>query len=129
VSTTGNSGRRSLEVCRARRRRSQLVSLRLSGRGGFASVVVCHHPSSARFRDVTCRSRNERRSPSTMPAAAVSVRLPGGWGEHRQRSHGNCDVMRPREAEASSTGPRLRSGTPTGRRSARRSPSSRQTSD
>ena len=61
------SGKRSLEVCRARRPPWQRVCPLLSGHAGFANVVACHHSIFVPSHGAISRSLSEKRSPFFEP--------------------------------------------------------------
>lgn len=128
VASTGRgSGRKSLAVCRARRRLWRRACLPLWGPGGSANVVVCHPSSFVPSRSATCRSSSEKRSLFSEPEVVACGPLPGSWGAHPRRSRESCVGTRRREVGTSSTGRRRPSGTRPGERSDRRSASSRRT--
>ena len=110
------SGKRSLEVCRARRPRWQRVCLPLSAHAGFANVVACHHSIFVPSHGAIFRSLSEKRSPFFEPVVVACARSPGSWAAHPRRSRENCGATQLQEEGTSSIGPRPLNGTPTGER-------------
>ncbi len=110
------SGKRSLEVCRARRPPWQRVCPPLSGHAGFANVVVCHPSIFVPSRGAISRSLSEKRSPFFEPVVVACARSPGSWAAHLRRSRENCGGTRLHEEGTSSIEPRPLNGTPIGER-------------
>ena len=110
------SGKRSLEVCRARRPPWQRVCPLLSGHAGFANVVACHHSIFVPSHGAISRSLSEKRSPFFEPVVVACARSPGSWAAHPRRSRENCGATQLQEEGTSSIGPRPLNGTPTGER-------------
>ena len=110
------SGKRSLEVCRARRLPWRRVCLPLSGRAGFANVVACHPSIFVPSRGAISRSLSEKRSPFFEPVVVAYARSPGSWAAHPRRSRENCGGTQLQEEGTSSIGPRPLNGTPIGER-------------
>ncbi len=110
------SGKRSLEVCRARRPPWQRVCPLLSGHAGFANVVACHHSIFVPSHGAISRSLSEKRSPFFEPVLVACARSPGSWAAHPRRSRENCGATQLQEEGTSSIGPRPLNGTPTGER-------------
>ena len=73
------SGKRSLEVCRARRPPWRRVCPPLSGHAGFANVVACHPSIFVPSRGAISRSLSEKRSPFFEPVVVACARSPGSW--------------------------------------------------
>ena len=65
------SGKRSLDVCRARRLPWRQVCPPLSGRAGFAHVVACHPSIFVPSRGAISRSLSEKRSPFFEPVVVA----------------------------------------------------------
>ena len=120
------SGRRSRAGCRARTRPVWPGCRRRWGRGGSVRLAGCRRSVWLRWRSGICPSRSVRRSRSCVRGAQGRGRSPESWGGRRSR--GSCAATRPRAPIAWSIGRRRRSGTPSGERAARRSPSSPPTS-
>ena len=110
------SGKRSLEVCRARRPPWQRVCPLLPGHAGFANVVACHHSIFVPSHGAISRSLSEKRSPFFEPVLVACARSPGSWAAHPRRSRENCGATQLQEEGTSSIGPRPLNGTPTGER-------------
>ena len=110
------SGKRSLEVCRARRPPWQRVCPPLSGRAGFANVVACHPSIFVPSRGAISRSLSEKRSPFFEPVVVACARSPGSWAAHPRRSRENCGETQLHGEATSSIGPRPLNGTPIGER-------------
>ena len=110
------SGKRSLEVCRARRPPWQRVCPLLPGHAGFANVVACHHSIFVPSHGAISRSLSEKRSPFFEPVVVACARSPGSWAAHPRRSRENCGATQLQEEGTSSIGPRPLNGTPTGER-------------
>ena len=79
ASTGRGSGKRSLDVCRARRPPRQRVCPPLSGHAGFPNVVACHPSSFVPSRGAISRSLSEKRSPFFEPVVMACARSPGSW--------------------------------------------------
>ena len=120
----GGSGRKSLEVCRARRRPWRWVCHPLSEHAGFANVAACHLSNCIHCRGVIYRSSSEKRSPFFEPAVVVCARSLGSLAAHPRRSLESCGATQPRVVGTSNIGPRPRSGTPSDERNVLRLPSS-----
>ena len=110
------SGKRSLEVCRARRPPWRQVCPPLSGHAGFANVVACHPSIFVPSRGAISRSLSEKRSPFFEPVVVAYARSPGSWAAHPRRSRENCGGTQRQEEGTSSIGPRPLNGTPIGER-------------
>ena len=110
------SGKRSLEVCRARRPPWRQVCPPLSGHAGFANVVACHPSIFVPSRGAISRSLSEKRSPFFEPVVVAYARSPGSWAAHPRRSRENCGGTQLQEEGTSSIGPRPLNGTPIGER-------------
>ena len=110
------SGKRSLEVCRARRPPWQRVCPPLSGRAGFANVVAWHPSNFVPSRGAISRSLSEKRSPFFEPVVVARARSPGSWAAHPRRSRENCGETQLHGEATSSIGPRPLNGTPIGER-------------
>ena len=110
------SGKRSLEVCRARRPPWRQVCPPLSGHAGFANVVACHPSIFVPSRGAISRSLSEKRSPFFEPVVVADARSPGSWAAHPRRSRENCGGTQLQEEGTSSIGPRPLNGTPIGER-------------
>ena len=110
------SGKRSLEVCRARRPLWQRVCPPLSGRAGFANVVAWHPSIFVPSRGAISRSLSEKRSPFFEPVVVACARSPGSWAAHPRRSRENCGETQLHGEATSSIGPRPLNGTPVGER-------------
>ena len=108
------SGKRLLEVCRARRPPWQRVCPLLSGHAGFANVVACHPSNFVPSRGAISRSLSEKRSPFFEPVVVACARSPGSWAAHPRRSRENCGGTQLQEEGTSSIGPRPLNGTPIG---------------
>ena len=109
------SGRRSLAGCRARTPAveagvSPAVGVRWFREGGGMPSVS----AGPGCRGGTCRSPSVRRSRSCAPAGAGCARSRVSSAGRRRRSRGSCAATRRPAAAGSSTGPRRRSGMPTG---------------
>ena len=87
------SGRRSLEVHRARRRRSRRVCCRALVSGGFARVAGCRLWILRRCRGVICRSPSGRRSRSGSRVVVGCERSRVGSVVRRRRSRESCNAM------------------------------------
>jgi Integrase core domain len=74
VSTVSASGRRSLAVCRARRRQRWPGWHPRWAPGGSVKVVACRRSVRPRCRGATCPSSSETRSPSCTRSAAGCAR-------------------------------------------------------
>ena len=123
------SGKRSLEVCRARRLPWRQVCPPLSGRAGFAHVVACHPSIFVLSRGAISRSLSEKRSPFFEPVVVACARSPGSCAAHRRRSRENCGGTQQREVETSSIEPGPPDGMPIGERSVRKLPNSLRTAN
>ena len=88
------SGRRSLEVPRARRLRSRRVCCRALVSGGSARVAVCRLSISRRCRGAICRLPSGRRSRCCSPVVLGSGRSRVGWVVRRRRSPESCNATR-----------------------------------
>ena len=110
------SGKRSLEVCRARRPPWRQVCPPLSGHAGFANVVACHPSIFVPSRGAISRSLSEKRSPFFEPVVVAYARSPDSWAAHPRRSRENCGGTQLQEEGTSSIGPRPLNGTPIGER-------------
>ena len=90
-----------------------------------AGVAGCHRlslaPLSGRYLSFAER---EEIAMLQGPGLSGCARSPAGWAGRRRRSRGSCAATPRPAAVGWSTGPRTRSGTPTGAPSARRPPSS-----
>ena len=110
------SGKRSVEVCRARRPPWRQVCPPLSGHAGFANVVACHPSIFVPSRGAISRSLSEKRSPFFEPVVVAYARSPGSWAAHPRRSRENCGGTQLQEEGTSSIGSRPLNGTPIGER-------------
>ena len=87
------SGRRSLEVHRARRRRSRRVCCRALVSGGFVRVAGCRLWILRRCRGVICRSSSGRRSRFCSRVVLGCERSRVGSVVRRRRSRESCNAM------------------------------------
>ncbi len=110
------SGKRSLEVCRARRPPWQRVCPPLSGCAGFANVVAWHPSIFVPSHGAIFRSLSEKRSPFFEPVVVACARSPGSWAAHPRRSRENWGETQLHGEAISSIGPRPLNGTPIGER-------------
>ena len=86
------SGKRSLEVHRARRLRSRRVCCRALVSGGFARVAGCRLSILRRCRGVICRSPSGRRSRSCSRVVVGCERSRVGSVVRRRRSPESCNA-------------------------------------
>lgn len=114
------SGRRSPAACRVRTPRWNAACRRRSGRGGSARLGACRRSPWPRSRGVTCRWPRERRLPCSRRRTVAFETLPAGSAATRERSPESCAATPPPVAAGWSTGPRQRSGMPSGGPSAPR---------
>jgi hypothetical protein len=121
------SGRRSLEVHRAKRLRSRRVCCRALVSGGFARVAGCRLSLSRRCLGVICPSPSERRSRSGSLVVRGSGRSPVSWVGRRRRSPESCSGTLRSAPAGPSIGPRPPKHTLTVARDARSRRSSRST--
>jgi putative transposase len=120
VSTGSDSGRQSTTGCPARTLRRQPVSHSRSGRGGSARVAGCRRSAWPRSRGAICRSRSAKKSRYSARSALGYARSREDSAAPRRRFRASCAATPRPVVEGSSIGRRLRSGTPTARRDARK---------
>ena len=113
--------------CRARTRRARRGCRRPVGVGGSARLAGCRLSRWLRCRGAICRLPSGRRSRSFMLSELGCARSRVGWVVPRRRSRGSCAATRRRGRIGWSIGRRLRSGTRSGARAARRCRSSPRT--
>ena len=124
VNTVSGSGRRSLKGYPVRTRGWRPACRLQSGHDGSVKVAAWHQSLGSPYRGATCHSKSEKRLHSCAPKTMGCARSRDASAVMHRRFRGSC-VATPRPAAGVwTTGPRLRSGMPTGVLVARRWPNS-----